>query len=155
VSSIIGKPTDDYTAEGRDDIIYPHLTWPQVQEMAESGLVEIQNHSYDLHCTRRGAAGAKRRQGEGESEYVGRLGTDLQKLQQQLQEMIGSTPTTFTYPFGAKSDESDEVLKFLGFSASLMAESKPNTIIVGNPDCLFSLGRIIRPHGRSAEDILG
>ncbi|MCL2843043.1 MAG: polysaccharide deacetylase family protein [Oscillospiraceae bacterium] len=155
VSSIIGKPTDEYTAEGREDIIYPHLIWPQVQEMAGSGFVEFQNHSYDLHCTLHGAAGAERRQGESEAAYTDRLDADLRKLQRRIQEMLGRAPTTFTYPFGAKSEGSDGVLRILGFSASLMAVSRPNTITVGDPDCLFSLGRILRPHGRSAEEILG
>lgn len=155
VSSIIGKPTDEYTADGRDDIIYPHLTWPQVQEMAACGWIEFQNHSYDLHCTRGGVSGAKRRQGESETEYAERLGADLFRLQRGLQETLGRVPTTFTYPFGAKSEGSDKVLKALGFSASLMTEEgKTNTITAGDPDCLFSLGRILRPHGRSAEEIL-
>jgi len=154
VSSIIGKVTDEYTAEGREDILYPHLLWPQIAEMAESGLVEIQNHGYDLHCTRKGSSGAKRRRGESDGAFARRLSDDLTKLQARTEEMLGQTPTTFTYPFGAKSAGTDELLKSIGFSASLMTEGKRNTLTRGDGDCLFSLGRIIRPHGRSLEEIL-
>ena len=154
VSSIIGKVTDEYTAEGRTDILYPHLLWPQIVEMVESGLVEIQNHGYDLHCSRQGVSGAKRRRGEGDSAYADRLAADLMKFQERAEEMLGTTPSTFTYPFGAKSSGTDEILKSLGFSASLMTEGKRNTLIQGDGDSLFSLGRIIRPHGRSLEEIL-
>ena len=154
VSSIIGKMADDYTAEGRTDIIYPHLLWPQIEEMAQSGFVEIQNHSYDLHCTRAGAAGAKRRSGESDEAYTARLGEDLGKLQSAIEQRLGTASTTFTYPFGAKSDGSDGVLQNLGFQASLMTEAKPNTVTRGDANCLFSMGRINRPHGRSLERIL-
>ena len=153
VSSIIGKTTDDYTAEGRD-ILYPHLLWPQIVEMAASGLVEIQNHGYDLHCTRQGARGAMRRRGEGDTDYAKRLTGDLMRLQTRAEEILGTAPSTFTYPFGAKSDGTDELLKSLGFSASLMTEGKRNLLTRGDADCLFSMGRIIRPHGRSLQEIL-
>lgn len=154
VSSIIGKVTDEYTAEGREDIIYPHLLWFQITEMAESGLVEIQNHSYDLHRSSKGVSGAMRRRGEGKDAYTLRLSADLMKLQTRAEEMLGTAPTTFTYPFGAKSDGTDTILKELGFQASLMTEGKRNVITRGDADCLFSLGRMIRPHGRSLEEIL-
>ena len=154
VCSIIGKMADEYTAEGREDIIYPHLTWPQVEEMASSGLVEIQNHGYDLHCTRAGGTGAKKRRSESRGAYAERLGEDLIKLQVRVEEHLGQVPSTFTYPFGAKSEGSDEILKSLGFQASLMVEGKRNAVVRGDVDCLFSMGRIIRPHGRSLERIL-
>jgi len=154
VSSIIGKVTDEYTAEGRQDIIYPHLLWTQLAEMTASGLVEVQNHSYDLHKASRGVSGAMRRRGESEPDYKARLSADLMKLQARAKEMLGVAPTTFTYPFGAKSDGTDTILKELGFQASLMTEGKRNVLTRGDEGCLFSLGRIIRPHGRCLEEIL-
>jgi len=154
VSSIIGKVTDEYTEEGRLDIIYPHLIWSQIAEMTESGLVEIQNHSYDLHRSNSGVSGAMRRRGEETPAYKARLSEDLMKLQTRAEEALGTAPTTFTYPFGAKSDGTDGVLKELGFQASLMTEGKRNVITRGEADCLFSMGRIIRPHGRGLKEIL-
>ena len=154
VLSIMGKVTDELTADGRTDIIHPHLTWPQIEEMAASGLVEIQSHGYDLHCTRAGASGARRRRGESEAAYTERLGEDLTHFGTRVQEVLGRTPTVFTYPFGAKSEGSDGVLKDLGFCASLMTEGRPNLITRGAGDCLFSMGRLNRPHGRGVAEVL-
>ena len=155
VSAIIGRVTDEYTAGGQEEIIYPHLTWPQMQEMAKSGLVEFQSHGYDLHHSRGGAQGAKQRRGESEAAYANRLGEDLMRLQGRFQEMLGEVPIAFAYPFGAKSESSDGVLKNLGFSASLTSASRKNTIVQRDGDSLFNLGRIVRPHGRALEEILG
>lgn len=154
VSSIIGITTDVYTKEGRTDILYPHVTWPQVQEMANSGWIELQNHGYDLHDDHRGGQGAKKRPGEDKTAYAKRLGDDLMRLQNRMQTMIGTQANTFTYPFGATSEESDDVLKSLGFQASLLAARRKNIITKGDPDSLFGLGRLIRPHGKRLQDVL-
>lgn len=148
ILSVIGKVTDDYSNEGRTDINYPHLTWAQINEMLGTGLVEIQNHSYNLHS---GGIGALKMRSESEYEYAGRLMSDLSRLQIRFMEMTGTQPTTFTYPFGAISKGSKEILCQLDFLASLAVEERIDTLEVGNPDCLFSLGRILRPHGTSSE----
>ena len=155
VSSIIGKVTDEYSEEGREDITYPHLLWPQIIEMAESGLVEFQNHGYDLHCFRAGVSGARQRRGENDFDYANRLGEDVTRLQDRIEELLGVRPTTFTYPFGAMSPSSDAVLKELGFFASLASADRKNVLVKGQEDCLFNLGRINRPHGVSLEEIMG
>jgi len=151
VCSIMGKITDTYTEEGRQDINYPHLTWPLIREMAASGLVEFQSHGYDLHGSQRGA---KQRRGETDEAYADRLAADLNTLQRRIEAELGVRPTSFTYPYGARSRTSDEILKSLGFSASLICEGRRNFISRGDADCLFGLGRINRPHGRSLEEIL-
>jgi len=151
VSSIMGKITDTYTKEGRQDINYPHLTWPLIREMASSGLVEFQSHGYDLH---RPGQGAKQRRGETDKAYATRLGADLNTLQARIEAELGTRPTTFTYPYGARSRTSDGILKSMGFSASLICEGRRNLVSRGNADCLFGMGRINRPHGRSLEEIL-
>jgi len=154
VSSIIGHVADEYKEEPPAGIIYPHLTWPQMAEMVKSGLVEIQNHGYDLHCTRHGATGAEKRPGESFDAYQVRLGEDLTKLQTRAQTELGRVPNTFTYPFGAQSEDSDTALRNLGFQASLSVEGRWNTVTRGEPDCLFRMGRLIRPHGKSLERVL-
>ena len=59
VLSIIVGETDKYSGLDENKESYSHVTWDMVNEMRESGLVEIQNHTYNLHKTgapRRGAA---------------------------------------------------------------------------------------------------
>jgi len=151
VASIMGEITDTYTEEGRQDINYPHLTWPLIREMAESGLVEFQSHGYDLHNA---GQGAKQKRGESDEAYAERLAADLNTLQARIEAELGVYPTTFTYPYGARSRTSDEILKSIGFSASLICEGRRNLVSRGDMDCLFGMGRINRPHGRSLEEIL-
>ncbi|MDW2800825.1 polysaccharide deacetylase family protein [Clostridium boliviensis] len=49
VLSIIGKSVDEFSKVKDENIEYSHVTWDEVKEMQESGLVEMQNHSYGLH----------------------------------------------------------------------------------------------------------
>ena len=154
ILSIIGIETDTHSKDVREDIILPHLTWAQVKEMVNAGYVDIQNHSYHLHKREKGAQGAQRRPGEEEKAYQLRLGEDLLQLQDALERETGKKPTCFTYPFGAKSESSDSILQALGFEASFMTENRLAKVEQGRPETLFSLPRLIRPHGKSLEEIL-
>ncbi len=49
VLSIIGLSSEKFSNTVDININYSHVTWDQIKEMDESGLVEIQNHSYDMH----------------------------------------------------------------------------------------------------------
>ena len=151
VFSIIGKPTDDYSEEGRTDITYPHLIWPQITLMIESGLIEIQNHSYDLH----GANGSYKLSKESAQQYKTRFRNDIYKMQVRTNQITGLSPTTFTYPLGKISKESYEVLSDLGFLSSLTCYEGNNVIIKEQPQCLFLLNRCIRPHGKPVARVLG
>ena len=149
VMSIVGKFTDDYSNEGNSGK-KPHLIWDQVKEMHKSKLVEIQNHSYDLH----GSNGSGRRNGESMEAYQKRLGDDLRTAQEKIDENIGTVPTTFTYPLGVMSKGSADVLKELGMKASLSCTEGMNLIKQDQPECLFALKRNIRRHGQPIEDVL-
>lgn len=142
VISIIGFYTEKYSDSGEVSANYSHITWEEIKEMTESGLVEIQNHSYNLHSTKNGRTGAKRKNGETKEEYVAVLKTDLSKLQTLLAEKCQITPTAFTYPFGAISAASIDVVKELGFSASLTCLQQIN--IIDSKDDLFLLNRYLR-----------
>jgi len=144
VVSILGEATDRctaYYAAGERKL--PNLTWEQVAAMHASGRVEIQNHSYNLH----GARGAGRQKGEPMAAYQQRLAADLTKLQAAVQQHLGFTPTTFTYPLGVISEGSQEALVQAGFVASLSCQSGMNRIWAGDTAALFRLRRDNRPQG--------
>ena len=50
VLSLLGRNTDDFTEWPSKSIDYAHVTWDQLNEMLDTGLVEVQNHSYNLHA---------------------------------------------------------------------------------------------------------
>ena len=147
----IGKQTDNYSKTGEAHPNYSHVTWDNINEMMQSGLVEIQNHSYNMHQSTGNRVGTKKSKSETVEAYKRALTDDVMLMQQKVKENTGYTPTTFVYPFGAVSDASKEILKEMGFVATLSCESKISAICQNSPDSLFMLGRYLRPAGESSE----
>ncbi len=139
----------------QDRPAYSHITWEQMRRMTVDGTVEIQCHSYDMHYND-GAhrKGASRRSGESADRYREALRQDITRALELMRTEAGITPTTFAYPFGAISKQTDEVLREMGFRATLGCESRMNRI-TRDVDCLYRLGRFLRPHRMdSVADIL-
>lgn len=156
VISIIGVETDKFSELDENNQNYSHLTWEQIKEMQASGLVEFQNHSYDMHSSGGGGKrlGSTRKQGESTEEYQAALENDIAKLQQRYTEMTGWTPNTFTYPFGRISKESYPVVTKLGFAASLDVQARPYIVKSGEESCLFRIPRYNRTSSTSVEQII-
>lgn len=153
VISVIGYYTDLFTESPDENPKYSHITWNDIKEMMQSGYVEFQNHSYNLHATDKGRNGAKKKRGETLEEYTFQLTSDLQKLQDAFKANTGYTPTTFTYPFGSVSEASFDIIKNMGFKATLSCEHKTN-YITRNPEDLYMLNRFLRSPENSAESLL-
>lgn len=151
VISPIGRYTDLYSGTDEANAYYSHATWEQLKEMAESGLVEIQNHSYDMHEERGGALGVKQRPGESDSAYRERLEADVNRAQEAFKTNLGTAPSTFTYPFGAVSKTTPDIIKELGFSATFTCRETVSTV-TRDPESLFGLGRFLRESGKSSKE---
>ncbi len=154
VVSPIGKYTDMYSEMDDKNPAYAHITWENIREMMDSGLIEFQNHSYDLHHYSDGRSGAKKKQGESLAAYGKFLESDLMTWQEKMTKNTGYTPTTFTYPFGGISEASYEILERLGFQATLSCEEKMNVLSVGDSSCLQKMNRFLRSDAVSAKEIL-
>lgn len=153
VFAVVGKYVDQYSETDDHHIRYSHCTWNQLAQMQESGIVEIQNHSYDLHSNDKGRQGSKKKPGENLVTYTDMLAGDLGKVQEKCREYLDWTPTCYVYPFGHISSDALPILKNMGFSAALTCEEKLN-YITGDPEQLYHLKRFNRPHGKSAQQIL-
>lgn len=151
VISPIIRWTEHYSETGEVSAYYTHATWEQLREMSGSGLVEIQNHSYDLHQSQGGRVGAGKRQGESEEEYRALLTADLGRAQEAIEARLGIRPTAFVYPFGAISRESPEIVRAMGFEATMTCREKVNEIR-RDEESLYGLGRFLRPSGISSEE---
>ncbi len=154
VISIVGAYTDLYTQTPDENAEYSHLSWDNVNELMESGLVEFQNHSYNMHSTDKGRNGSKKKFGESLANYEKALTDDLTLLQNEFVEHTGYTPLVFTYPFGSVSKASYDIIKKIGFKASLSCENKTNYIVKGDKNCLFMLNRFIRTNAKPLSAIL-
>ena len=88
--------------------------------------------------------------GESDLDYEAAFTQDLTRAQERIRQMTGWTPTCFAYPFGAISDGTQTMLKTMGFQSSMTCESHTNQI-TRDPECLFGLGRYLRPGLQSTE----
>lgn len=149
VISIVGKYTDDFSRTDEANLNYGHLRWKDINELINDGIIEFQNHTYNLHTigTRKGAM---KKYGESIEDYTNILSTDILKLQEEFKTNTNYTPNTFTYPYGAISKDSLNVIKNLGFKASLSCAKGVNHI-TKDTECLYQLKRNNRPSNISTE----
>lgn len=150
VVSIIGSQTALFSENGQENAYWSHLKLDHLKQMQD--VFEVQNHSWNLHeyGERRGCL---RRRGEDETTYEALLREDTEETQRLLTEAGLPTPICYTYPFGACSEESEQVLQDMGFLCTLGCEEKPN-IITRDPACLYEMGRFNRAAGESTEQYL-
>lgn len=151
VISPIGYYAELFSESGEHNAYYSHATWQQLKEMADSGLVEVQNHSYNLHKNENGALGVKAVSGESEEQYQQRISSDLLQAQQAIERNVGVRPTTMVYPFGAVSKTTPGIVRSLGFKATLTCEEHKSKI-TRDAQSLYDLGRYLRPSGISSEN---
>jgi peptidoglycan/xylan/chitin deacetylase (PgdA/CDA1 family) len=81
------------------------LTWPQMQEMVRSGLIEIQPHS-KTHANL-----TVRLPGESEAKYAERIKREVDGPIAVIKERLAATTFSFAYPYG---DVNDTVVDLLG-----------------------------------------
>lgn len=150
VLSPIGKYADLYTETPDKSPYYAHCTWDMLREMQSSGVVEIANHTYDLHSSDGARLGTKQLSGESLEDYTKLLTEDVTLFQQKAEENLQSKPVLFAYPFGAVSKGEPEIIKNLGFKVMLSCEERVSTVTRA-PESLYYLGRYLRPSGVNSE----
>ncbi len=142
VISPIAAETDKEDNNLYRDSRWSQCSWDELKEMSDSGLVEIENHTYDLHNISDNVRGAAIAKGENEQDYEKRLKADLSDANKRIERHIGKAANAFVYPYGAKSETTEEIVKSMGFEAILDCENKIN--ILSSPDDLYHLHRFIR-----------
>ncbi|KAF3996131.1 poly-beta-1,6-N-acetyl-D-glucosamine N-deacetylase PgaB [Glaciimonas immobilis] len=130
------------------------VTWPQVKEMADSGLVEMASHSYDLHHgiianpqknTEPAAVtlqyDLEKKQYETLANRRLRVLTDLQKNSALIEKNTGKRPRIMIWPYGATDRIAAEAaaaagmpINFTlseGLASAKSTNSVPRTLIGG------------------------
>ena len=152
VLSPIGKACAEAQNDLRQDPDYSQCTLSQISEMSGSGYVEIAYHSYDLHSIGSGAQGVQKRAGESGAEYEKRLKEDIGSFMDCMSG-VSDGIVCFTYPYGAKSAETEAVVRAAGFECAMDCEEKMNHL--RSAEDLFSLHRFLRDGETSSEDFFG
>jgi len=146
--------------EGReqpDEIGKQLLTWDQIREMAQSGLVEIASHSYDLHhgavANPQGNMQAaavtriysdKTASYETDDQYRARIHQALMKSSEFIFQHTGIRPRVLVWPYGEYNDMAISAAKEAGMPMTMVLNDGINTvadipalkrlILVDNPD---------------------
>lgn len=133
------------------------LSWEQIREMADSGLVEIASHTYDLHrgipanpqgslvpaviAYRYDAANGTY---EEQPVHMARLRADVARNSALIESKAGRRPRVMVWPFGRDSAQAIEVARELGMPVTMTLVSGANNLkddlsrvrrdqLVGNP----------------------
>lgn len=149
----VGSITETYTQNADKNINYAYMTWQELALAQQSNVLEVQNHTYDMHYCQNGKRkGLSKMNGESQEEYEKALKEDLEKMQNLLLKNSSVNAICIAYPYGAYSSSTQKIIEKLGFCSSLVCEERINTISRSNSQCLYNLGRYNRPSGITSEE---
>lgn len=141
--------------------IIPYFSWEEAREMQNSGVMNIECHTYDMHHWAPYETGDRPLrenilpiENESEEEYEAFLRNDINTYISISESEIGVTPTVLAYPSGKFTPQSDKILESLGFKVTLTTRSTSNLIIEGNSRSLRLLGRFTVTDDITAEELL-
>lgn len=97
------------------------LSWNEIRMLDRSDAMELISGSYGMHSKKGvdGRKGVSRLRGESPADYRAELSGDILTMQTRMNEEISHDASVFCYSFGEETDESEAVLKDLGFLMSL------------------------------------
>jgi biofilm PGA synthesis lipoprotein PgaB len=158
VVAVVGSWEDDRAQVDFDGKIIPRaklMSWQELRELSDSGLVEIGSHSFDLHRGIPGnpegnaqPAGITRRwlgaaQGyETEDVYRKRIETDLARSSSVIKAHIGRAPRIIAWPYGRYNRELHEAAARNGMAIGLTLDDGAN--MADTP--LWRLRRVLVDH---------
>lgn len=115
------------------------MSWAELRELADSGLVEIGSHSHDLHRgivgnpqgNEQPAATTRRWLGAGqgyetEEAYRKRVETDLARSSDDIRRHIGRAPRVIAWPYGRYNKELREAAARRGMTIGLTLDDGAN-----------------------------
>lgn len=144
IGSSVGK--DTYKESGKK--ITPHFNISKAKEMVESGLIEIQSHTFDMHQSKKFEKGKVRENilrfpQESEEDYMEILNRDMDQENSLIKEITGSKAYALAYPYGEYDDLAAVLISQKGIESTLTTKAGSNTIIKGIPQSLFELNRYV------------
>ncbi len=138
----------------------PHFTLEQAKEMQDSGLIQIENHTYDMHQEAWLESGdfirenAAKLSNETDENYINAMYTDFNLMQNIFNDCLEKDIAVFTYPRGKFTDLSEKVLKDLGVKMTITTQNGNNLIQKGNPESLYKIKRYNICNEVSSEQLL-
>src|SRR5690606_6106351 len=101
ISTVIGSSIGRDTHLFHGTPIIPHYSWDEAIKMVESGLVDIQSHSFDLHLPgqhKNEARGAAPLHGELLEQYRERFKKDTLNNERFIEKHVHNEVVLYAYP---------------------------------------------------------
>ncbi len=151
----VGK--DTYKDTGKP--ITPHFSYEQAKEMLDSGLIDIQSHTFDMHQWADFEKGKARSnmlppEGEKEDAYLDLLKNDILQSGKGIEEGTGHKITALAYPLGKYSQLTEVFLSRMDIKATVTTKAGINTIIKGLPQSLRAMKRFGITEDISPEELI-
>lgn len=144
VFNVIGKFSDFSTTSGDiDNPNYSHATWDEIADLSNGNVMEIGNHTYNMH-NYKPRFGISQKYGETDEQYIKALQDDIGLLQKILFESTGKQCKILAYPFGKYSNLAEKTLIDMGFRIMFTCNEGVSAVIRGKPESLYKLKRINR-----------
>lgn len=129
---VVGS-TAGTTPATADGVGRPHFSWGQASEMLQSGVIDIQAHTWDLHHDGEYSyfmksklpyyRGIMRIPGEYHCDYVTRLRADLAAVKEKIDGEAGGKLLLLAYPYGYYDPWVRPILHELGIRATLLTRN--------------------------------
>ncbi|MBO9598013.1 MAG: polysaccharide deacetylase family protein [Cohnella sp.] len=148
--SVIGWAVGRSTNKDNRTPIFAHFSWKEAREMYDSGYIDIQHHTWDLHNESGQIKGLMKLPKESDSSYVKRIKADYRKLKTKIESEIGNEVIAFTYPYGSTTPLADKALQELGVKFTLTT-SKGISDLSKSP---YMLKRINAAQSIKSEDLI-
>lgn len=141
VSSWINTPMNGKVSYGKEKLDRGKFfaTWKQIDEMQNSGLVEIASHTHDLHYgvpanPNKSSLAAmvapiyKNGKYETEAQYKSRLVKDAQLSSHFIRKYTGIAPRIMVWPYGAFNETAVKIVKKQGMPHHFTLKEKINYV---------------------------
>lgn len=144
VINVIGRFSAFSTESGDiDNPNYSHLTWDEIADLSNGEIIEIGNHTYNMH-NYNPRFGMSQKYNETDRQYVSAIQKDVDSLQKILFESTGKVCRVLAYPFGKYNDLLEKTLVGMGFRMMFTCNEGVSRITRGKPESLYRLKRINR-----------
>lgn len=155
VFAVVGEWTVISAEEAEPSPVYSSMDTDNLRSLVYSGYCELANHTCSMHSL--GEEGGRRGvlpfAGEDDRDYRRALWGDLTDCAKVI-KAAGQQPTTLAYPYGFYTEQTEQLVKELGYTVTLSCEERVNTVSVGDYECLSGMGRFNRPADTTAEQII-
>jgi peptidoglycan/xylan/chitin deacetylase (PgdA/CDA1 family) len=125
------------------------LSRKEIREMYDSGFAEFGSHSYSLHDL--SLTEMNNLIVNSKFQMLDTIRKDYEKNNLYLKDILGSAPSSLSYPYGIYSNYSEKLFDMMGFAATFVTESAPFKKI---GDGTKMVTRINRSHSFSADEFV-